>query len=53
MLTMTVNDPDKIIMMMIIKAVQEKTGIERLYGLRKNVILTMNYQKKMRPTVTS
>lgn len=34
-LTMTVNDPDKITVMMIIKAVEEKTGIGKLYGLRK------------------
>ncbi len=34
-LTMTVNDPEKITMMMIIKAVEEKTGIGKLYGLRK------------------
>jgi len=41
-LTMTVNDPEKITVMMIIKAVEEKTGIGKLYGLRKKVILTMN-----------
>lgn len=34
-LTMTVNDPEKISVMMIIKAVEEKTGLGKLYGLRK------------------
>ncbi|XP_026103331.1 uncharacterized protein LOC113074680 [Carassius auratus] len=34
-LTMTVNDPEKISVMMIIKAVEEKTGFGKLYGLRK------------------
>lgn len=32
---MTVNDPEKISVMMIIKAVEEKTGFGKLYGLRK------------------
>lgn len=34
-LTMTVNDPEKITVMMIIKTVEEKTGVGKLFGLRK------------------
>lgn len=38
-LTMKVNDPEKITVLMIIKAVEEKTGIGKLYGLRKKTNL--------------
>lgn len=34
-LTMNVKNPDKLTVMMIIKAVEDKTGIGKLYGLRK------------------
>lgn len=32
---MTVNDPEKMTVMMIIKTVEEKTGVGKLFGLRK------------------